>query len=124
MLTTSVYARQVTKKELWLQYTKFCDGAQQPTEGSEHILWRVWKSHVEIATTRPTGHDVCTFCHGIQARFDALEELDPETAQIERAKLKQEVREHKGFNSTERDFYTRAVHAAKHWFWTKARPQA
>lgn len=107
-------ASQVTKKELWLQYTKSCDVAQQPTQGSEHILWRAWKTHMEIMVTRPTGHDVCPFCHSIQSRQAALEDLITEDAKAERKKLSAEVVEHKQFNGRERSFYTSACHASRH----------
>eukprot|EP00966_Prymnesium_polylepis_P265773 6139395-Prymnesium_polylepis.1 len=88
--------------------------SQQPTEGSEHIPWRVWKTHEDIMATRPTGHEVCPFCRSIQSREDALEDLSTDDAKAERKKLTAEVVEHKQSNGTEREFYTRAGHAAKH----------
>ena len=103
---------QVSQKELWVQYTKYCDEKQQPTQGVERGLWKAWKSHTEIHTQLTTGHEVCPICVWHKSRWDATDGVTGEEADAIRSEVAEDKAAHNRFNGIEREFYTDAVHVA------------
>ena len=95
------------------RYVHQCNRAKQPTEGSERLLWSIWKEHQEIVEVAPTGHAICDTCAAIRTEELSLEGLNDAASLARRKELEVEKAAHHKMHLREREFYDAAAAKAR-----------